>query len=128
GVAARAKVMSFAKQRLSQGGVVIELAIENDADVAVLIRHRLMPAGDVDDAQTTDAERDTVGHIASAIVRTAMCQRVGHGPDDRQVTRADNAGYPAHNACSSLTAEPPRANRLRRRCTSLQRRHGETAG
>ena len=40
---------------------------------------RLLTARDIDDAQSTHAERDPIGDLISGRIRTAMRDRIAHG-------------------------------------------------
>ena len=51
GIRARAESVAFARQLRAQFDVVENLAVERDPDRAVLVRHRLLAAGEVDNAQ-----------------------------------------------------------------------------
>ena len=51
GIASRSIAVPARLQAGSKVGVVVDLAVEDDPDVAVLVAHRLFAAGHVDDGQ-----------------------------------------------------------------------------
>ena len=61
--------------------VIVDLAVEHDQDVAVLVRDRLVPAGQVDDAEPPHAEADPALDERAPVVRAAMADRVAHPAD-----------------------------------------------
>jgi hypothetical protein len=69
-----------------QFGVVVNLAVEHDPDGAVLIRHRLVAGGDVDDRQTSMRQTDGAIDEQPLAVRAAMPHDVAH---PRQTTFVD---------------------------------------
>src|SRR5687767_4593735 len=58
--------------------VVVDLAVEHDPDRAVLVRERLMPGGEIDDAQPSMAERGTMVGVEPRVIRSAMREHVPH--------------------------------------------------
>ena len=53
-------------------GEVVDLAVEDHLDAAVLVADRLIAGGEVDDAETAMAEADPAVEIVAAGVRTAV--------------------------------------------------------
>ena len=58
---------------------VVEFAIRDDLELAILIRDGLVAAREIDNAETRVAQADApiCRHPVSLIVRTAMAERVG---------------------------------------------------
>ena len=54
----RSKAVAAALEIGPELGVIIDFAVENDADLAVLVPHRLMARGEVNDRQPPMAEKD----------------------------------------------------------------------
>src|SRR4029453_5407181 len=52
------KVMSAPLQISTEYLVVIDLAVENEVYPSILVVHRLMPPGEVDDSQTAEGQAD----------------------------------------------------------------------
>jgi hypothetical protein len=77
-IAVRLVDVAVCFQRLAIVGVVVDLAVVNDLQRPVLIRHRLMPGRDVDDAQTTMTETDAPINKQTSIIRSAMRDYVAH--------------------------------------------------
>ena len=82
---------------------VVDLAIENDPDGFLLIRHRLMTAGQIDDGKPSKTQADRAGDEVALIVGATMGDRSRHPPDrlglHRFVSREIKlAGYAAHRA------------------------------
>ena len=59
--------------------VVVDLAVEDDPDRAVLVRDRLVAAVEIDDAEAAHAERDAVADVHTLIVGAAMRHGAAHG-------------------------------------------------
>src|SRR5579884_357693 len=111
GVAARHVAVARALQRRTDIGVVEDLAVVNDDLGAGLIRHRLMAAGDVDNAQPPVPQRDMLIGEAAEIIGTPVTDRRSHAP--HRLLGAGRAGLyrgeprdPTHNIqCSGRTAQ-----------------------
>jgi hypothetical protein len=67
--------------------VVVDLPVEDDAERSIRVQHGLAAAGEVDDAQTGEPERQAPGRITvfAAIVGSAVDEMVRHPP--REVLR-----------------------------------------
>ncbi len=63
----------------SQGQVVVELAVLDSPDGLVLVRERLVSAGDVHDRESPGAECHSRRDHEPAVVGPTMCHEVGHG-------------------------------------------------
>ena len=70
--------MAACLQIFSQFGMVIDLAVENNPDIAILIRQRLMAALYVNDAQPAHGEADILFDEESLVVRPAMDDAAVH--------------------------------------------------
>jgi hypothetical protein len=84
-----------------QLAVVVDLAVENDPDGAVLIEDRLVTSGQVDDREPAHPQTDTVAEVVAVVVRAAMHHLVAHRLE--QVARrrdaapeGGDAGDPTH--------------------------------
>ena len=64
--------------------VVVDLAVEDDRQVARTAGHRLVAGREVDDRQPTESQGDRVGDEVAVVVGTAVPDLVGHGADDRR--------------------------------------------
>src|SRR5262249_12566198 len=62
----------------SQLAVVVDLAIADDAHRAVLVAHRLLPAGQVDDGEAPHPHDERTGGDQAAVIGSAMIERVAH--------------------------------------------------
>ncbi len=60
--------------------LVVDLAVEQDADRAILVPHRLMAAGDIDDGKSLEGEMHGVIAVdmKAGVVGAAVDDRVGH--------------------------------------------------
>src|ERR1044071_5442500 len=70
--------MSPRRKISHQFDVVVNLAIEDDTDCAVLVENRLVAAGQIDDAEAAVSESDVAAHEESLTVRTAVAERGRH--------------------------------------------------
>ncbi len=61
-----------------QRGEVVDLAVEDRPDRAVLVGERLMAAGQVDDRQPAKPQRGVVVAVVARVVRTAVDDPVHH--------------------------------------------------
>ena len=78
GVGARAVAMAGGFELRPDVGVVVDLAVEDDPDRAVLVRHRLMAGRQIDDAQPPVAERRPIVDEFTGVVWPAMRDDVAH--------------------------------------------------
>src|SRR5262249_25398994 len=77
-VALRREAMAASLALPAGLGVVVEFAIGDDADRAVLVRERLPAVGDTDDAEATAGEADAVMLERAVLVRAAVHEGRGH--------------------------------------------------
>jgi hypothetical protein len=80
---------------------VVDLAVEDDDDRAVLVEQRLLSGGEVDDRQAAVTESDARFEMQPALVRTPMELGLVHAMQEvaRDVAIAEgveDAGYAAH--------------------------------
>src|SRR5688572_11426904 len=88
--------------------MIVDLAVEDDADVAFGIPHRLGSARDIHHREASAGEEHRqmlVGKITLA-VRPAMADGVGHGAQDPRIARADEAADAAHSESSDHSVAP----------------------
>src|SRR5262249_7435184 len=85
-------------QLRAEVGVVVDFAVEDDADLAVGGPHGLRAAAEVDDGEAAVAEEDggTFGEPVTFGVGSAVADGVGHALEDVPVTGTGEASYPAH--------------------------------
>ena len=80
--------------------VVVDLTVVGDPRGAVLGRHRLRAALEVDDGQSPMSQRYRPVDVESLTVRAPMCQAVSHLPQqptiDSYVVATKDPGDPAH--------------------------------
>ena len=65
--------------------IIVDLAVEYDPDRPVLVRQRLMAAGDVDDAEPAHPEAHGAVHIDAFVVGTPVNDGLTHRPDDSRL-------------------------------------------
>jgi hypothetical protein len=74
GVTVRCEATAALDELSAEFGVVIDFAVEDEDDVAILADHRLLPSSEVDDLQTDRTERNVVRLVHSLLIRTTMDQ------------------------------------------------------
>ena len=82
-VTARPVVMTARLQGWPQLAVIVDLAVEDDPDVAVLVGHGLMATGHVDDREAPVTESHRPLDPESLAVRPSMPQHVTHALEPR---------------------------------------------
>src|SRR5262249_1854494 len=87
GVAVGAKGVTVALQLLFEFREVVNLPIEDDPDRFFLVRHRLMPAGQINDRKPAKSETQRSGDEIALVIRTAVSDGFGHGLDVRASNR-----------------------------------------
>ena len=78
GVAGRRQRMPAALQRGSEFPVVVDLAVEDDDDAAVLVVDRLRSSAEIDDAQTARAEPQTDVEVHPFFIGSAVADPREH--------------------------------------------------
>ena len=99
-----------ARELVAQLGVVVDLAVLDDDDAAVLVRDRLVAAGEVDDREAPRAERDLAVDVLAAAVGAAVDELGAH-----RAKRLD-VGVPVG---ARDPADPAHASYLRRGCRKI---------
>src|SRR5712691_6535201 len=94
GVGLRREHVAGGEQLLAQLEVVEDLAVLDDPHGRVLVVHRLVPAGEVDDRQPAHAERYAVELDRAFVVGPAVGHRRAHPRDELATER----GIPARDA------------------------------
>ena len=92
-------------QLLAQLAVVVDLAVVDALDLAVLVADRLLPALDVDDRQAAHAERGAGMGQEAVVVRPAVADAGVHRLQQLLVRRAPEPRYAAHRAGSATPEE-----------------------
>jgi hypothetical protein len=88
----------------TQIAVVVNFAVENDPDAIVFVRHRLAPAAQIHNGQTTVSQPDAVAQVQSRVIRPSMRQSVAHHDQPRladvaiQLFRNGDAANATHNS------------------------------
>ena len=85
GVALRRELVPGALEPLAQLAVVVDLAVVDDLDAAVLVADRLVAAREVDDRQAPRRKRDAALDERAGAVGAAVHERVVHRLDDARV-------------------------------------------
>ncbi len=109
GVGPGPEPMPLPLQLLVQTLVVVDLPVQDDDDAPVLVGERLVPAGEVDDAEATHAEAHAALGERAPVIRTAVLDRIAHADDLRLGDRrgADPADDAAHLRRPASCPTPP---------------------
>ena len=104
----------------SQLRMVVDLAVENDPDILIFIRQRLMTTLDVNNAEASHGQADVLFHEKPFIIRPAMHDAAVHAgedvPFDVPVTiRKENAADSTHKLDLLRTS----GHRVRRQLSNL---------
>ena len=102
GVARRSEAMPAPFERRAQLEVVVDLAVLDDLNGAVLVPDGLVAAGEVDDGETARRQSDRAVDERARAVRAAVAQRLVHAlerprVDGASVERGESAD-PAHGS------------------------------
>jgi hypothetical protein len=102
------------QQFLPELGEVVDLAVEDDAELAVHVLHGLAAAGKVDDGQAAVSQADGPFLPDAAAVGAAVSDDVGHGPDmgpgvlvQGLAVKTADTGYSAHGISTGRTGGWP---------------------
>src|SRR5690606_32218496 len=103
--APRAKAAAHGLELGADGLEVVDLAVEDDADGAVVAVHRLVAGREVDDGEPAVPEADARAEMKAVAVGAAMGEDVVHPPHQPAVDRPaalqiDDARQPAHDGTS----------------------------
>ena len=89
--------------------MLIQLSILDGPDGGILVANRLVTAGDVDDAERANTERDAVSEIGTAVIWTPVTHHVRHPveclPLDHWARRTRDLNNPADATHRLLVAE-----------------------
>ena len=96
GVRPRAEVVTLGFKRGTELGEVVELAVLCRPDGPGLIRERLAPAFDVEDAEAPGAQREAGTRDQELVVRSAIGDTTEHHLDGGGVGLAEDAGDATH--------------------------------
>lgn len=102
--------MPASLQEGSHVGMVVDLSIENDPDPPVLVAHRLLPVGDVDDRQPSMGQAHRAVDPEALAIGSAMAQGVAHTLEARLVdhlvrSQSHNPSNAAHDPFSAPSSE-----------------------
>src|SRR5687767_7982789 len=84
--------------------MVVDLTVEDDREAPVRRLHRLVPAREIDDAQSTHAEAHGTAAEDAFVIWSAVHDRVAHlferlCADDRMSIEKKSADNSAHSEC-----------------------------
>ena len=74
-------------QLAAQLSIVVDLAIENELDVAAIGRHWLVTTGRIDHGQSAHAQQHARVVMEAGVVGATMADRIVHGLSDARVGR-----------------------------------------
>jgi hypothetical protein len=104
GIGRTPEAMALCKKALSEGGVVIKLAVVGDPACSVLIRHGLgTGGGEIDNGKPTMAEPEGTINMEAFGVWPAVSQNPSHTDQQIAIYRAiwfcvmENPNYAAHS-------------------------------
>ena len=80
-----------ADQFFAQTTIVVDFSIQGNPDGLIFIRDRLMPSGEIDNAQPAIAQSQGAFHVMTFIVRAAMGQGTCGGTERRLFHRSPGA-------------------------------------
>src|SRR5688572_9880579 len=102
--------------------VVVDLAVEDDPDRAVLVRDRLLAAFEIDDAEAPHAERDAFADVDAFLIGAAVHDGPAHPADllleDRRAVPPHDTGNATHGYFSPCEDATERVDRATRRIDS----------
>jgi hypothetical protein len=77
--------VAFGLQLVAQESVVVNLSVEDDPDGSVLVAERLVPGGEVDNAEAPHADADSTIRVNAFVIRPAVDHRAAHLPESRRL-------------------------------------------
>src|SRR4051812_20349260 len=92
GIAAGCEVVARARQLLAQLTKVIDLAVKDQLDHAILVGHRLVAAGQIDNRQAAHSHTNMLADIKAIAIRPTMMDRMIHSLDQAALNRARPIG------------------------------------
>src|SRR5271165_5128078 len=101
GVAVCAEAVTAGDQTLTQGSVIVDLAVKHDPDRAVFVTDRLMASDKINDAEAAHAQPNAALHVSPLIIGTAMKHGITHPPQEIGIDlsarfKPQYACYPTH--------------------------------
>ena len=87
GIGLGAELMTFRLEFRAQFRIIVNLAVEDDPDRFLEIRHRLMSPGQVDDGKPAEPEPERAIEEKAVIVRPTMRDGRGHADDRVAIDR-----------------------------------------
>lgn len=87
GVTLRFQVVSARQQLVTQFSVIVNLAVVDDDDGAILVEYRLVARVEVNDGEAAHRQADIPFHVIALAVGAAMRKRAVHGAQQRLVNR-----------------------------------------
>ncbi len=126
-------VCPLASSRRRSAGIVVDLAVEDRPDGAVLVRERLMAAGQVDDRQPAEPQRGTIVAVGPRVVGPAVDEPVRHRAERSVRERVvgigpGRAADAAHSARSTGPWSASSVPGVRRAVSDSMMRHGAASG
>jgi hypothetical protein len=93
--------MSARNQFRTQIKVVVNLPIQNNLNLPIFAPNGLVTAPNIDDAESSDCQPNTIAYKKSAFIRAAMPNRIRHALEDAPYLSArkcwiDDACYSTH--------------------------------
>src|SRR5262249_4659953 len=80
-IAVRQETMAILLETFAQFAIVVDLAVADQDQRAVLVVQRLLSTGEVDDGQPTMSQRHVRVVINAFPIRAAMLERPKHAPE-----------------------------------------------
>src|SRR4029453_190722 len=102
----------------TEGGVIVDLTVVGDPDGLVLVRHGLMPTGDIHDRQPSVAQPHWAFNPQALAVRATAAEERGHAIQARLLYGV--TGVQAEDACDATHSPLTRPRRLAPRAHSVQ--------
>jgi hypothetical protein len=87
-------------------GAVVKLAVENYPDRAIFVMYRLATRVQIDDAQASHTEADTVGEIKAVVIGASMDHRGAH---PAQLIQPNGSSVQTSNTCNATHRPSPRS-------------------
>lgn len=120
--------MAASHQIPTQLQVIENLAIEGNPNRTILIAERLLPAREIDNAETAMTQPDTQCEMKSFLIRTTMHERTRHPHDsgsiDRREPRRVDSADAAHRRSNLRGEARPKSPAIRSAVGSALRFEG----
>src|SRR5271165_3756496 len=109
-VAARIQPVPAFLQFSAQLGEIVNFAVKHNPHVALFVVDRLVPAGNVDDAEPAHAKCGASSHKKAFVIRTTMDDRITHPADRLGILRCAGTGIGnARNSTHKGYLDPERS-------------------